>query len=191
MKHIWLYLLLTCCSLILSPSGIAKNRVEPVSNMANLLEAAQKINATGTLSIDHNHFVYLAVSDEFITKLYPILNQQLKPEEKPCLEPDNNEHGAHISMFYPNEIDEVQLNTLPINATYNFHVIGISKVDARHHSKHVVWFVIQVQAPELQALVNQISADKLIKVPFHISIARERFNAQGNCYIQHRSSTVE
>lgn len=167
--------------LLLASIAFSQTSIQSMSELSSVLETAQEINAQGVLRMDKKHYVYLAVSDDFIRNLYPQMYSKLQTKDQRCLLSARNVHGAHVSVFYPNELNAAQITQLPLNKTYTFKVTEIKRINIDQTNKHVVWFVAQIQAPALQQMIDSIHTKKPHD-DLHISIAKARYSQDNSCY---------
>jgi hypothetical protein len=182
--HLLLFFVIIVTMTACSPRD--SDRVTIINDPA-LLSAARTLPQTGTLKVKKNGFVYLHVSHDFKTKLYPLLIKDLNTKDKDCLLPENNNPGPHISLRYSGTLTHQQLAALPIDKQFNFQVVQVGKVIQykEYYGKTAknIWYFVRVEAPELQKLIRQVAPDEKKDPPLHISIAVARHRPNGSCYI--------
>ncbi len=150
----------------------------------DLLSIARSLPTTGILKKNSDGYVYLSVSNQFKMQLFPVLYKHLLPAEKDCLIPDNNPIGEHITIFNEGELNRHQLDQLPIDKRFKFHVLSVIKVDLLDKESrqsmpvHIVWYVVQVESKELTQLLQKM---KVKHYPLHISFAVGRYQEGGRC----------
>ncbi len=123
---------------------------------------------------DEHSYHYLKIHDDFIFKLFPYLKDQNL--RMPDYFPPKNFVGAHITLFYPDEItasNKVSLSNIKeINDSYSFEVTQIISVHAFH--KRFVALVVEASAllalRKFYGLQEKLNYHGLL-VPFHITIA--------------------
>ena len=125
------------------------------------------INHQGTLKQKENGFVYLDVSNEFITEVAKLLDITGELRTPPT---STRSVGAHISVFYENE------NILPaeIGESFSFEVKEIRSftLHTRDGSKKL-WTVATI-APELENLREKYNlSPKLKGYDFHITLGKQ------------------
>jgi hypothetical protein len=116
-----------------------------------------------------NRYVYLKVSDDFIHKLFPLLQENDK--QIPSYFSSSDHIGAHISVIYPEESYPVPI--LPeINNNYGFEIGSLFKAQLGEKT----YLGLTVKSPELDQLRLRYGLSTQLNfrgylVPFHITIA--------------------
>lgn len=95
----------------------------PFIEKLNILELDKKVSGLATrnkLAISSNNLVYLDVHDDYIHRLFPLLeNQKIK-------KPDYfgaGSAGAHISVIYPEE--NILVSSDDLNKDHEFKIKGV------------------------------------------------------------------
>jgi len=158
--------------LILSPlSGGEDYRVEsqPIA-----IEEAITIPNQGILKQKENGFVYLDVSNEFITAVVPLLDHEGLLRARPTA---SRSIGAHISVFHeqenvtPDELGDVFFFEAKEIRSFTLHTRdGLKKL-----------WVIAVNSPELENLREKYGlAPKLKGYDYHITLGKQMPSAPEN-----------
>lgn len=175
----WLSILL--CGLLLT-SNVYAARIKVLDNPA-LIKAAESLPQQGVLKQDPNGYVYLAVSPDYINKLYPLLAiANVNKNDAPV--------GVHISVFYPKEAHRRHVRDLPeVGKTFNFKITGFSRIEVKRcvnaDDGNRIWYVLTVDAPELTALRQRFGYSPKRFHP-HISIGYEQQVFKGQACQMHR-----
>ncbi|MBA2709211.1 MAG: hypothetical protein H0U57_01265 [Tatlockia sp.] len=151
---------------------------------SSLLNEAKKIPHTGRLSInlEHNGFVFLKVSQEFKTTLFPILYKNLNLKDKNCLVPNNNPEGIHISIFSPKSLTTEQIKQLPIGRDFDFYISSIMKFSKkRADGSNVDWYVLKVDSEEIDKIRKKFIPSLVTTDHLHISMALSKYDNEGKC----------
>jgi hypothetical protein len=133
-----------------------------IDNPALYLKA-KELPTTGFLQA-HGSIHRLKVSDNFILKLYPLLQAQLPQDEKKCLQPSPLSSGGHITLV------GLHVPKEQLEAVYSFNIIGLFR-EVRvkkfyFFSVREVWYELVVNSPALLKTFKQISNRDIL----HISI---------------------
>lgn len=140
--------------------------------LPQLLELSKSLPHTGTLQQTESGLVYVDISDEFIHKLFPMLQKKYVNATKPHYF-NKGGIGAHISVIYPAE--NCSLPDKEFGLPFHFMIYDL--VRARISDKF--YYVLLIKAPELITLRQHYElADKLnfkgYAIDLHITIANER-----------------
>lgn len=159
------------CALLFScfASQVAATSRPIVIDNPALLAAAAQLPATGTLRQEDNGFVYLKVSDDFVNKLYPLLNDK-------TLYKDRNRNGAHITLITPANITKYNVPPITeLGSEYPFKIEALYKITMRKCQKgqgfDKTWYVLHVDAPELMSLLNKYGIPVKKNYRLHITLA--------------------
>ncbi|QEY53094.1 hypothetical protein [Legionella longbeachae] len=170
--------------LLLISCGNNNSYTVTVLNNPALLSTAQSLPTQGTLEVTKNGYVYLKVSNDYLNALYPILIQHTEGKDASCIEPAKSPVGSHITVFYAGQLSPEQIKSLPIGNTFHFQIKELEMVNRtkyRHHqSEKVIWYVLLIDSPELSSRLKPLITIRQFG-SFHISIARENFDANGFC----------
>lgn len=144
-----------------------------IQNHEEVVQWAQEhLPHTGVLEEDHQGFVYLKVDDDYINKLYPLLKH--RGYTKPDYFRRPNAPGAHVSVFY---IDE-RYRTGKIHEIGQTIPFTIKSLDIVPPTSHQ-YIVLQIEAPELEALRKKYGLKPLLKGhDFHITIAKKKHHVK-------------
>lgn len=146
---------------------------QTLSNPELLTIAGTQFPLIGTLEKSFlNAYYYLKIDDNFILKLFPMLQSQRSTTEifmPDYFEPDNYT-GAHISLIYPNEIHP-KLTIKEVGEDFHFIIKNLMSVTMYQKC----YYILVVESPVLlQLRKNYLLSEKLnfhgLLVPFHITI---------------------
>lgn len=131
-----------------------------------LLETAKLLPCQGSIKLSPGKLLYLNIDDQFIHELHPLIEQQ--NVEKPDY--FSMGIGAHISIIYPNEQNE--LNFIE-NQPVEFKIGHFFK--AKTH--YATYFALTVFSPELLKIRRAHHLEKRLNlngfiVPMHITIGK-------------------
>lgn len=142
----------------------------------HVLEIARSLPAIGVLKQKPNGYVYLDISNEYITKIFPnlILDGFLRPTDS-----FGSEEGAHISVISDKE-ESANIEDL-LGKEFTFEVKELRFVESWNTGKYGTMmnhtgnrWMIAVEAPELEQLRMQAGLTPLMDGhDFHISIGFE------------------
>ncbi|STX51835.1 Uncharacterised protein [Legionella busanensis] len=139
-----------------------------------LMEIAAELPLQGTLAMSTNKLVYLDIDNDYIYRLYPLLDLPLikKPDYF-----NSGGIGAHISIIYPEEHESLIINQL--GNCYYFTVQNFVSAQFEHKT----YYALLVKSfPLLQLRQRYGLPDYLnfkgYKISFHITIAK---SVQLNC----------
>ena len=137
-------------------------------------EKIATIPASGVLKQKANGFVYLDVSNDFVTEIIPLLEH---PGELQKIPTAKRSVGAHISIF--DESEDVQPEEL--DKTFDFVVQEIRSFVMHTRDGLKKLWVISVNAPELEQLrMNYGRSPKLKNHDFHITLGKQIPSSQIN-----------
>lgn len=130
--------------------------------------AQHELPHQGILTQKSDGYVYVKVNNQYIHNLFPLIKQPgfFKPDSvsRPT------QVGAHISVFYKNEVNRIG-HISEIGRTYSFKPKGIRTV--RNGSKEFI--VLEVEAPQLEKLRTHYGVSpKLFNHEFHITLAERK-----------------
>jgi len=129
--------------------------------------ARQNLPLQGTLMANSDGFVYLKVDDKYINTLFPLLKLKEAGFRKPPYFRREDSPGAHISVFYVKE----HVKPTEVGQTFHFSLKDVVIVNP---SKRASYAILQVDAPELEALREKYGVGpKLFGHEFHISLAKK------------------
>ncbi len=181
-KNIFFSLIFTCTAVFSLSSGIHEEPVKDFNidqTQAHVLEIAKTLPMTGVLKMKGNGYVYLDVSNDYLTKLFPnlILDGHLRPTNS-----FGKEEGAHITVVKDTEIAEGIEND--IGNSYTFQVTelrvitswGQLKSSPNNYIDVVTGYrwVLAVESEELEKLRVDYGLSPLIdRHDFHITIGFE------------------
>jgi len=138
-----------------------------VENQPTALEQALNITSSGVLKQKESGFVYLDISNEFITQVLPLLEYPGQIRKIPT---SARSLGAHISVFvekeniYPNEL----------NSNFNFTIKEIRSFTMHTRDGLKKLWVIAADAPELEQLREKYGLPpKLSGHDFHITLGKQ------------------
>lgn len=140
-----------------------------IENPSSIIQWAQEhLPQNGILKEEKGGFVYLKVDDNYINQLFLMLSN---PEYiKPPYFRRSDSPGAHISVFYVNERNQMG-EIKEIGQKYSFKISGLASVPPKTHK----YIVLQVTSPELEQLRKKYGLSPLLQGhDFHISIAEKK-----------------
>lgn len=180
MKNIVTILLTVCWSFnlyagIYEEAAIDYNVDE---HQKHVLEIAKSLPQVGVLKMKSNGYVYLDISNEYITKIFPnmILDGHLRPTAS-----FGSEEGAHITVAKDTENSKEMEKE--VGREFSFKVVELRKVGS-YKTAHPMGipitahtgdrWMIAVESPELEQLRMQYNLTPLVDHhDFHISIGFE------------------
>lgn len=165
-KSFWLFLLLALIIWTLWQVPPHKQS-EIIVNQTAIEKAKQELPTTGVLEQNHDGFVFLKLPDEYVMKLFPLVEEP--GFEIPYSIKRHSKTGAHISVFYPNESSSLG----PISEmgkTFSFEPKNIRHVRAGRKK----YIILEVEAPELEQLRQKYGLQpKLLGHEFHVTLAEK------------------
>lgn len=171
MRHVSQILTCLLVQVVCSLSGTEDHRIE---NQPIALETALTLPNQGVLKQKENGFVYLDVSNEFITTIAPQIDQPGLLRVSPTA---SRSVGAHISVFHENE------NIVPseLNTPFSFGVKEIRSFTLHTRDGLKKLWVIAVNSPELENLREKYGCSSKLKGhDFHITLGKQMPSAQAN-----------
>jgi hypothetical protein len=132
-----------------------------------------QLTCSGTVVQTADKYIYLKISDEFVTKLFPLI--QNGENQMPNYFSGPNKSGAHISIIFPEEYSGA-LAPEDVGKTMSFSVKDLFKTKILGKT----YFAIEVTSTALEGLRNKygLIKDKInfrgVIVPFHITIGVAR-----------------
>lgn len=145
-----------------------------VEDQIQVVEKALQLEQRGILKQKDNGYLYLDVSNEFISEILPLIEAQGKIVP-PRHYTSKKGIGAHISVMYENEqilneIWEIQ----ELGQEFSFHVMELRTVKLNKDGKMKKLWLLAVSAPELEALRESYGlSSKLKNHDFHITIGTQ------------------
>ena len=138
-----------------------------VQNSPAAFEETLSLPTTGILKQKENGFVYLDVSNEFITKIVPLLDHPGVINARPC---SKRSLGAHISVF--DEGEHIVPKELGTSFSFNVKEMRNFTLHTRDGLKKL--WVVAIDSPELEALREKYGvARKLKGYDFHITLGKQ------------------
>ncbi|MDB2614122.1 hypothetical protein N9Y92_03065 [Chlamydiales bacterium] len=155
-----------CLFLVVLTPLIGKDDYQVV-HQPEVLKKAESLDLSGTLKQKENGFVYLDVSNEFITSIAPLLEHEGRLQVLPTAKKST---GAHISAFYESE----GVSPTEIDQKFAFDVNEIRKFTLHTRDEVKKLWVIAVDAPELEDLRASYGLSPYLKgKAFHITIGKQ------------------
>ena len=143
MKKYLLLLIFVSINLVSSCSPI------PSALNSSILQEAEKLPKTGILK-QRKNYVYLALDNQYIHSLYPIIQNFDNKFQKPPYFRKADPIGSHISVMYEKETENLKLV----------------------ESKGKSYYVLEVESHELEKLRLKYGLPKLLNgFKFHITVA--------------------
>ncbi len=130
------------------------------------------LDTIGTLEKDKYGFVYVKIDDDFIYKLYELIQDQgFKP---PPYFGGVEMHGAHISVIYSGESDHYRIGDIEeVGSKIKFSCKECEIVHPKNWHGVTDAYTITVDAPSLQKLRKKYGLPKAAH-NFHITIGIKR-----------------
>lgn len=139
-----------------------------------VLEQAVKIEHKGVLKQKDNGYLYVEVSNDFISDLLPLISAPgtIVP---PRHYTSKKGIGAHISVMYENEQIENEIWEIKeLGQEYTFAVMELRTVKLSKDNKMKKLWLLAVDAPELEQLrMSYGLSPKLKGHDFHITIGTQ------------------
>lgn len=127
--------------------------------------AQHELPHTGTLTQIGDGYVYVKVSNDYVHRLFPLIEQP--GFDKPSSITRQTKVGAHISVFYENEAKQIGPIS-EVGKTFYFKPKDIRTV--RNGNKEYI--ILEVEAPQLEKLRSHYGlSPKLFNHEFHITLA--------------------
>ncbi|MCB1180835.1 MAG: hypothetical protein KDK55_02265 [Chlamydiia bacterium] len=166
LKYASLFLLILCPLL-----GKEDHRVE---NQPAAIEEAITLSNQGILKRKDNGFIYLDVSNEFITEIIPLLDHEGMLRARPTA---SRSIGAHISVFH--EMEDITPKEL--GEAFSFEVKEIRSFTLHTRDGFKKLWVIAVNSPELENLREKYGySPKLKGFDYHITLGKQMPSAPEN-----------
>ncbi len=133
-----------------------------------LMEIAAELPLQGTLAMSTNKLVYLNIDNDYIYRLYPLLDIPFITEPNYF---NSGGIGAHISIIYPEEYESSIINEL--GNRYHFNIQNF--VSAQF--EHKIYYVLLIESTSLLQLRRQYKLPDYLnfkgyKITFHITVAK-------------------
>jgi len=142
--------------------------------MYKVASRKQEVKLVGKLMQTEDGFTYLKVSNNIINGFYHSIKEDgaTKP---PYDKKDMNNTGAHISVFYGDEVNENKLEIEELGDEFEFKVGKMYSVEPEGWDEmERVWF-LEVQSPQLEKLRAKYGLSKKLNGhEFHITCAIKR-----------------
>jgi len=139
-----------------------------------VLSQAERLEHRGTLKQKPNGYLYLEVSNEFISRILPLLDApgKLVP---PRHYTSKKGIGAHVSVMYENEQIEHEIWTIDeLGQEFDFEILDLRTVKLNKDNKAKKLWLLAVSAPKLEQLRERYGlASKLKGHDFHITICTQ------------------
>lgn len=159
MKRYLLLLFFLSINLVSSCSPI------PSTLNSSILKEAEKLPKTGILK-QRKNYVYLALNNQYIHSLYPIIENFDNKSQKPPYFRKDDPIGSHVSVMY--EKETANLNIEEVNRSFNFTLNKLKLVESKGKS----YYVLEIESPELEKLRLKYGLTKLLnRFKFHITVA--------------------
>ena len=159
MKKYLLLLVFISINLISSCSPI------PSTLNSSILKEAEKLPKTGILK-QRKNYVYLALDNQYIHSLYPIIQNFDNKTQKPPYFRKADPIGSHVSVMYEKETEA--LNIEEVYKSFNFTINKLKLVESKGKS----YYVLEIESPELEKLRLKYGLTKLLNgFKFHITVA--------------------
>lgn len=128
---------------------------------------ASEVWLSGKLK-NQDGFIYLDVPNAIITPFRTLLPDTAHPRE--TVDSDITYVGAHISVMFPDELENVKIKEL--GDDFSYRIKGLETVEPE--GKDAVYFVT-VDSPELEKLREKYNLSKRIKDhDFHITVGVDK-----------------
>lgn len=167
------FLLLVLLATTISSSIIAAVDYR-VENQPYVIEEVIQIEQKGILKQKDNGYLYLDVSNEYISKSLPLIDA-LGKIVPPSHYKSKKGIGAHISVMYENERIENEIWDIDeLGKEYSFSIMEIRTVKLNKNNQMKKLWLIAVSSPELEQLREKYGLKPLLKGhDFHISIGTQ------------------
>ena len=137
----------------------------PSTLNSSILEEAEKLPKSGILK-QRKNYVYLALDNQYIHSLYPIIQNFDNKTQKPPYFRKADPIGSHVSVMYEKETEA--LNIEEVNKSFNFTLNKLKLVESKGKS----YYVLEIESPELEKLRLKYGLTKLLNgFKFHITVA--------------------
>ncbi len=116
-------------------------------------------------------YLYLKVDDRYIYDILPLLEQ--KDLDIPVYFGSDSSPGAHISVIYETERQQLPPVIPEVGSIFEFEIVGFYSFFVADHKED---FVLVVNAPQLEALRTKYGlSQKLMGHEYHITIAEKHY----------------
>lgn len=145
-----------------------------VEDQPAAIEQVVQIEQKGILKQKPNGYLYIDVSNDYISKVLPMIDVPGKIVPLRCYE-NQKGIGAHISVMYEKEQIENEIwEIAELGQEYTFSIIELRTVKVNWHHKAKKLWIIAVAAPELENLRQKYGLKPFIKGhDFHITIGTQ------------------
>lgn len=138
-----------------------------LENQPSVVAEACHLSDRGVLTQKPNGFIYLNVSNQFITALTPLLEIPGELKSPPTAA---RSVGAHISVFEESE----NIMPLELNQTFSFSVKEVRSLVIHTRDGLKKLWIIAVDSPELEALRQSYGCSPKLKGhDFHITLGKQ------------------
>lgn len=182
------FLINACSILLICIAGCnAHTKPQPqVLNNPELIRTANSLPLSGTLQRAEDGYVYLKVSNQFISTLYPELKQHLNANETKCLQPDPSYLGAHATILYAE--DPTVIPNDKFIQSYSFTVGNVYKITLKRKkygdTYQKTYYFLKINSPELINLLRQLDPGNKEITQMHITIAIDYRYPDNSCFIR-------
>jgi hypothetical protein len=163
-------LILTAVFAVFTPFALFANDYR-VEDQPQVIEKALVLDNFGVLKQKENGYLYLDVTNEFISEIIPLIECEgrLVP---PRHYTSKKGIGAHISVMYENErIDHEIWNVRELGHTYSFNVKELRTVKITRDGRMKKLWLLALEAPTLERLRENYGLSNKIKGhDMHITI---------------------
>lgn len=128
-------------------------------NIPELISTAAQLATEGVLRKSKNNLIYLDIDDNYINRLFPLL------EDKSIQKPNyfgKGLIGAHISIIYPEE--QRIFKPEDLNKNYSFQIKELVKAEINLKN----YVVLLINSPELVRLRNKYHLDDQLNFKNHL-----------------------
>lgn len=134
------------------------------------MEYAQGLPQHGILKIKDG-YIFLKVDDNFIHLLFPLLEQE--GIEIPPYFRTEGSPGAHISVIYETERQQLPANIPEVGQSFDFSIKEFNSIFLRDHEEV---YLLVVDSPMLETLRQKYGlSPKLLGHEYHITIALKKY----------------
>ncbi|MCP5363092.1 MAG: hypothetical protein H6911_03970 [Rickettsiaceae bacterium] len=135
----------------------------PSALNSSILKKAEEFPKSGILK-QRKNYVYLALDNQYIHSLYPIIQNFDNKTQKPPYFRKADPIGSHVSVMYEKETED--LNIEDVNKSFNFTLNKLKLVESKGKS----YYVLEIESPELEKLRLKYGLTKLLngfKFPYY------------------------
>ena len=135
-------------------------------NIPKLMSAALGLQSVGKIAVSDNNLIYLDIDDEYIHRLFPLL--QNKEIKKPDYFGDRSA-GAHITVIYPEE--NKIINNEDLNQEHDFIIEDVVAAEIGLKT----YYILLVESRSLLQLRTKYNLPELLQfkgysIGFHITV---------------------